>query len=85
MMCPKKIAKADAFRKYQAAIRAAVPSSVLLEGMRRYASSVRDGDPKFTVHPSTWLHQGRWDDEVAGPRAAADNTSWMHSMPGDAS
>jgi len=85
MMCPKKVAKADAFRKYQAAIRGGVRSSVLLEGMRRYALSIRGGDPQFTVHPATWLHRGRWDDETSGPRRTADDQSWMHSMPGDAS
>lgn len=77
MMCPRKVAKADAFRQYQAAIRGCVTSSALLEGMRRYALSVRGTDPKFVVHPSTWLHQGRWDDEIATARGATGKaTEW---------
>lgn len=83
--CPKKVGKADAFRMYQAAVRNSVPSSTLLEGMRRYALSVRGTDSKFIVHPATWLHGGRWDDETTGPRPGGSDTSWMHSMPGDAS
>ena len=62
--CPKKVGKADAFRRYQLTIRSGVSSAQVLEGMRRYALAVRDTDPKFIVHPATWLHQGRWDDDL---------------------
>ena len=75
--CPRKVKKAEAFRKYQATIRAGASSAALLEGMRRYALSVRDSDPQYIAHPSTWLHQGRWEDEPVRPgqsRKAA--TEW---------
>jgi hypothetical protein len=62
--CPRKIGKADAFRKYQIAIRRGVASQVLLDGITRYAAACRGKDPQYIAHPSTWLHQGRWDDEL---------------------
>jgi hypothetical protein len=74
-VCPRMVAKAAAFRKYQDAIRKGITSTTLLDGMRAYAASVRGKDPQFIVHPATWLHQGRWDDQpdpvaLASPRQA---------------
>lgn len=61
--CPRRVGKADAFRKYQAAIRTGISSQTLLTAIRRYAAECRGKDPQFVVYPGTWLNQGRWDDE----------------------
>lgn len=93
--CPRKIGKAEAFRKYAIAVKGGGASDRLLAGMRRYASAVRGKDPQFIAHPATWLHQGRWEDEhlpaveQAGTRdfvaereqqRAIDN-GWMSTPP----
>jgi hypothetical protein len=75
--CPKKVGKADAFRRYQLTIRSGVSSAQVLEGIRRYALSVRDTDPKFIAHPATWLHQGRWDDETTAGKQADRPPGWQ--------
>lgn len=72
---PKKVGKADALRKYAAAIKGGATAEQLLAGIRRYAESVRGKELQFVCHPATWLHQGRWDDEL--PRPAGDGPSWM--------
>jgi hypothetical protein len=75
--CPKKVGKADAFRRYQLTLRSGVSSAQVLEGIRRYALSVRDTDPKFIAHPATWLHQGRWDDETVAGKPAERPPGWQ--------
>lgn len=84
-VCPRKIGKADAFRKYALAIRRGASSADLLAGMQAYAYSVRDKDPQYIAHPSTWLHQGRWEDESGPqPRAATELRrwpGWEHGAP----
>jgi DNA-binding transcriptional MocR family regulator len=65
---PRRIGKAEALRKYQAAVHSGVTAAALLEAARRYALSARGTDPKFIAHPATWLHQGRWDDDLSPPK-----------------
>jgi hypothetical protein len=69
---PKRVGKAKAAESYEKAIHGLVKSGLsvesaaakLLAGARRYAAARKDEDPKFTAHPTTWLNQGRWDDEM---------------------
>lgn len=70
---PKKVGKDDANRKFLAALKASqVSVDELVGGMRRYAQHVRSNsiEPKYIVNPATWLHQGRWKDELQ-PRVQA--------------
>lgn len=61
--CPRKVGKSDARRKFT---RAGVDPAVLVAAMRTHAERwAADGtDPRFIPHPATWLHQGRWADEL---------------------
>lgn len=80
--CPRKVGKADAFRKYQLAVRDGTSSSRLLEAMRRYATAMRGKDPQYIAYPATWLHKGRWDDEAPAPEQSfrrASSAGWWNT------
>jgi hypothetical protein len=36
---------------------------VIMVAVERYAAEVRDTEPKFILHPATWLNGKRWEDE----------------------
>lgn len=61
---PRKVGKKAAMTAFKAAVKS-VKSEVLIAEMERYAKKVRsDGtEARFIVHPTTWLQQGRWEDE----------------------
>ena len=63
--CPKKVGKLKARHAYDKALKATAPET-LVTAMRRYAASRAGQDEAYTLHPSTWLNQGRWMDE-SGP------------------
>lgn len=63
--CPRKVGKAAAQKSYLRALRQ-ITHDELIAGMRRYAEQRAGQDPQFTVHPATWLNQGRWADEQPG-------------------
>ena len=58
---PRKIGKLAAQREYEKARRLA-EATELVEGVERYKQS--KPDYADWCHPKTWLHQGRWMDEV---------------------
>jgi DNA-binding transcriptional regulator YhcF (GntR family) len=64
LACPRRIGKEAARKAYEKA-RKTTSDSELLEGMRRYAATRAGQDEQYTVHPATWLNQGRWADEPA--------------------
>jgi hypothetical protein len=57
---PRKLAKGNARKAWDAAIKKADPDSIIV-GAIHYAKNVTD--PKFTMHPATWLNAERWLDE----------------------
>ena len=64
-IAPRKIAKKKAKSLYSNIIKKGeATEQQLISGMERYAESVKGTDPKFIVHPTTLLNQGRWDDEI---------------------
>ena len=65
LACPRRIGKEAARKAYEKA-RKTTSDAELLEGIRRYATSRAGQDEQYTVHPATWLNQGRWADEPAG-------------------
>jgi hypothetical protein len=65
LACPRRVGKEAAKKAYEKA-RKLVSDDELFEGIRRYATSRLGQDEQFTVHPATWLNQGRWADEPAG-------------------
>lgn len=63
---PKRTDKVAAFKKLEQLRRSGgLPWKTLIDGVQRYAESVRGKDPKFTKGPAAWLSAGKWDDEIA--------------------
>jgi hypothetical protein len=60
---PRRVAKAEARRKWDAAVNRGIDPAVILAGAERYATERAGADPRYTKHPTTWLNQGCWDDE----------------------
>ena len=58
---PKRVAKGAAIRAFNTAMKIATFSEIM-DGVRRYAQT--RPDPQFTPHPTTWLNQQRWADEI---------------------
>jgi hypothetical protein len=65
---PRKVNKPRARGAWNRARRSGVEAHVIVGGAKRYADLrateiARGDDPKFTVHPHTWLTDQRWTDE----------------------
>lgn len=62
---PRRIGKLAASKAYVKARRAGVTQQQLLDGIAKYVK----GKPPYAdfCHPSTWLNQGRWEDEFDAP------------------
>ena len=73
---PRKIAKDAAKRKFEQRVKAGACVEKIMEGLRRLNENQPWGsDLKFCPHASTWLNQGRWDDEhTPSPKVADENT-----------
>ena len=71
---PRKIAKAKAEKIYRSLIdKKIVDSKTLIFKMEEYASSVVNTESKYIVHPTTWLSQQRWEDELKVERKTNKN------------
>ena len=66
---PRKVGKRAAQQAYADAIKGTSPDVILSAAMRYAADPNRE--QQFTVHPTTWLRQGRWDDEPLPARKSA--------------
>lgn len=62
--CPKKVGKLKAKEAFDKVCPSEASAETLTEAMRRYAASVDGKDPTYTAHPTTWLNQKRWTDEL---------------------
>lgn len=76
---PRKVGKDSAQRSFDRAITKATVQQIMT-GLQRYATKcVSDKtETKFIVHPTTWLNQGRWDDDEESGAAEQEQriTSW---------
>lgn len=62
---PRKIGKKKAKLIYERLVKSKeATEEELINGMQRYAESVRHTELKFKAHPSSWLNAGRWTDEI---------------------
>ena len=61
---PRKVGKKGANVAYRAALKT-VDAEELIAGMEKYAKKMASErtEPRFICHPTTWLQQGRWEDE----------------------
>ena len=80
---PRKIGKKAAEAKYRAALKtvdAETLRSAIEAQAKRWARARTE--EKYIPHATTWLSQGRWDDEQAKPRAvaAADTSHDFEAM-----
>lgn len=64
---PRREGKQAARKLWSRAVKGGVPAAKIIEGAERYARDP-NREPQYTAHPSTWLNQGRWDDEPLPPR-----------------
>lgn len=77
---PRREAKAQAKVKFAAALRK-VDFETILVGACRYRDDP-NREAAFTAHPSTWLYQGRWDDEPLPPRGDRSRANDTPKRPG---
>lgn len=66
---PRKVGKRAAREAYEQATREADPAAILA-GAQRFAADP-NREAQFTPHPTTWLRQGRWEDDPLPPRKTA--------------
>lgn len=77
---PVKKGKAAALRKYAQARKVATAEALMAgaERVRRDYQSRAPADRRFVKHPSTWLHQGCWEDEDTAAPLTPDSPGWLH-------
>jgi len=82
---PRHVGKADALKKIAAAVktvaaREAEPRAWLMERVIIFAESAAGQRGKYTPHPSTWFHQGRYDDDDAEwNKIDQPDEEWKHA------
>lgn len=62
---PKKVAKKAATTAFKRALKE-TDAETLIKGITAYSKMVKDKGVKsdYILHPTTWLNQGRWEDEA---------------------
>lgn len=63
---PRHVGKVSAKRRFEGLARKTGPKR-MVDGARRFAEEMRETDPRFIPHPTTWLNRGGWDDEPLPP------------------
>ncbi len=64
---PRRVGKASAIRKLEAVCKSRkVPWSTFYAAVVAFALSCKSKEMQYIAHPTTWLHQGRWDDDPEG-------------------
>lgn len=65
---PRRVAKRAAWKSWVRIIDIATPAEVVIDGAKRFAHWCRANgkEEQYIPHPTTWLNQGRWEDEL-GP------------------
>lgn len=84
---PRKVGKKAAETSYAKALKSGVTSATLLQAATRFAAECAEwGRPVDKIpHPTTWLNQGRWDDDpqpVPGNVVALRPTGTEQARPG---
>jgi len=64
-----KIKAKDAFRK----VLKTTDAQTVIDGAKRYADDPNRQD-EFTAHPTTWLREGRWEDDPLPERGSSERT-----------
>lgn len=64
---PRRVAKRAAQKAWDKEIKAGTDPSVIISGLRAQLPVFARKDEQFIPHASTWIHQGRFEDEVKLP------------------
>lgn len=75
---PRKVAKRAAWEAYQEALTHTDTES-LLDAAKRYSLDP-NREQQFTPHPTTWLRQGRWDDDPLPKKSNQQQTGGQRRM-----
>jgi hypothetical protein len=79
---PRKVGKAAAAKLYRRIVeRREATVEMLTAGILRYAAEVANREERYIAHPSTWLSQGRWNDEPAKKVGTTIDTDGNPVMP----
>jgi len=63
---PRKIGKAAAEKAYAKAVKQSGHDEIM-QGLNSQLPSISAKEVQFQPHPSTWLNQGRWEDQMEKP------------------
>ena len=67
---PRRIGRKAAEKAYRSALKDGAEPAQILTAARRYADLARHSESeRFIAHPTTWLNQGRYDDEPSNQLA----------------
>lgn len=69
---PRKVARAAARAKFMSLAKATDVEKIL-DGARRFAADPNLPEKQFIPHPTTWLNQGRWEDEPLPARPGRES------------
>tara|TARA_R100000995_G_C3454980_1_gene110073 strand:- start:147 stop:761 length:615 start_codon:yes stop_codon:yes gene_type:complete len=73
---PRKIAKSQSKKIYDRLIKKKeVDEEFLIDRIKAYAVAVKDKEMRYVLHPSTWLNQKRWEDELE--EAKPKGVNWL--------
>jgi len=72
---PRRLGKKAAAAKFSAAVKSGISSQHLIQAAASYADHCRENriEERFIKHPTTWLHQGCWDDELKPERTSGND------------
>lgn len=73
---PRKVGKQGALKAYRRA-RKAVDADVLFEAIKVHGPKIALAEDRFRPHASTWLNEGRWEDEIESTQAATGDDGWF--------
>lgn len=83
---PKKVAKRLARKKFNDLAKEMPPLDQMLAilEMQKRSKAWLKNDGEFIPHPTTYLNQGRWEDEleVALPKDIVNEKPWHETWPG---
>ncbi|RBP66393.1 hypothetical protein DFO66_103340 [Brevibacterium sanguinis] len=78
---PRKVARKAAMAKFPKCVKEAGGVQKLIDAAEAYAQSVEGRPIEKIAHPTTWLNQGRWDDELTLNLDDERSSGWSDPLP----
>lgn len=79
----RKVAKKEAIKAYNKAVKDGVTPEFLIHHALRYAASVNHKESSFVLHLATWIRGERWNDQLEAINAPGTSTSSNGRAKGD--